>query len=137
MEDTATAPATGTFEVDLTPVDSAEEDGGVTRGRFSMEKRFEGDLEGTSRGEMLAARTPVESSAGYVALERVTGTLDGRRGSFVLQHSGTMDRGEQRLSVTVVPDSGTGELEGIAGSMTISIENGTHRYELEYGLREG
>lgn len=131
-----TARATGTFEVDLTPVDSAEEDG-VTRGRFSMEKRFEGDLEGTSRGEMLTARTPVESSAGYVALERVTGTLDGRRGSFVLQHSGTMDRGEQRLSVTVVPDSGTAGLEGIAGSMTITIEDGTHRYELAYDLPDG
>lgn len=125
--------ASGTFDVTITPEDSQEEDG-IAMGRSAMEKRFEGDLEGSSVGTMLTAMTSVEGSAGYVALERVSGTLHGRSGTFVLQHSGTMDRGEQWLSVTVVPDSGTGDLTGLAGTMNIEIVEGEHSYTLGYSL---
>ena len=127
--------ASGTFEVRLSPQADGEE-GGVGVGRMLIDKRFAGDLEATSRGQMLAARGGVEGSAGYVALEHVTGRLGGREGSFVLQHSGTMARGEQRLSVTVVPDSGAGGLEGLAGRMNISIAGGRHSYEFDYTLGE-
>jgi hypothetical protein len=99
-----------------------------------IDKRFGGDLKGTSRGQMLAFRSSVEGSAGYVALEHVEGTLAGRVGSFVLQHSGTMERGAQQLSVTVVPDSGTGELSGLAGRMSIAVAEGKHSYEFDYTL---
>jgi hypothetical protein len=128
--------ATGTFDVELTPESSDEAGGddGSTLGRMALSKRFQGDLEGTSRGEMLTAMTPVEGSAGYVAIERVTGALHGRSGTFVLQHTGTMAGGEQHLSITIVPGSGTGELVGIAGSMTIAIADGVHSYELAYTL---
>jgi hypothetical protein len=131
--------ATGTFDVELTPEASDEAEGadgapGSTLGRMAMSKRFHGDLEGTSRGEMLTAMTPVEGSAGYVAIERVTGVLQGRSGTFVLQHTGTMADGEQHLSITIVPGSGTGELVGIAGSMSITIADGVHSYELAYTL---
>jgi hypothetical protein len=101
---------------------------------MSIDKQFHGDLEGTSKGEMLAARGGVEGSAGYVALEQVTGSLHGRTGTFYLQHSGTMDRGAPTLAVTVVPDSGTGELTGLTGKMNIIIEGGAHRYEFDYTL---
>ena len=101
---------------------------------MSIDKRFHGDLEGTSRGEMLAARTAEPGSAGYVAMERVTGKLHGREGTFVLQHTGTMTRGTPTLGVTVVPDSGTGELAGLAGEMTIVIEEGKHSYVFDYTL---
>ncbi len=127
--------ASGTFEVRLSPQADGEE-GGAGVGRMLIDKRFAGDLEATSRGQMLAARGGAEGSAGYVALEHVKGTLGGREGSFVLQHSGTMARGEQRLSVTVVPDSGTGGLEGIAGRMNILIDGGRHSYEFDYTLGE-
>ena len=103
-------------------------------GRFGLDKEFAGDLAGPSRGEMLSAMTSVSGSAGYVAIERVKGTLHGRSGSFVLQHSGTMTRGAQQLTLTVVPDSGTGELEGLAGAMSIDIANGKHSYEFGYTL---
>jgi hypothetical protein len=126
--------ATGTFEVTITAAMTDEDPGGTTLGRSSLDKRFHGDLDGTSAGEMLTAITGVAGSAGYVALERVRGTLHGRAGSFVLQHSGTMTRGAQQLTLTVVPDSGTDELEGIAGTMQISIEDGRHAYEFEYAL---
>ena len=99
---------------------------------MSIDKQFHGDLEAVSKGEMLSAMTEVKGSAGYVAIERVTGSLHGRKGSFVLQHSGTMNRGSATLSVTVVPDSGTGQLVGLAGKMAIVIEAGKHSYELEY-----
>jgi hypothetical protein len=125
--------ASGTFEVKLSPQVDGEE-GGAGLGRMLIDKRFSGDLEATSRGQMLAARGCVEGSAGYVALERVTGKLGGRSGGFVLQHSGTMERGAQSLSVTVVPDSGTGELEGLAGRMRIVIAEGRHSYEFDYTL---
>ena len=126
--------ASGEFEVDLgpQPLHDAAADSGL--GRMSIDKRFLGDLEATSRGEMLSFRSGVEGSAGYVAIERVSGTLHGRRGTFVLQHSGTMDRGQPGLSVTVVPDSGTGELEGLSGTMTIEIVEGRHLYGFEYAL---
>jgi len=136
-----TTHASGTFEVKLTPQTAdgkpdGKPDGKAapTLGRWSLDKQFHGDLEATSKGEMLGASTSVEGSAAYVAIERVSGTLQGRSGSFVLQHSGTLTRGAPQLSVTVVPDSGTGELAGLAGKMTIKIDNGKHSYELEYTL---
>lgn len=101
---------------------------------MSIDKQFRGDLEATSKGEMLAASTDVQGSAGYVAMERVTGTLHGRSGAFTLQHSGTMTRDAQQLTVTVVPDSGTGELVGLAGTMTIDIVDGKHLYVFDYTL---
>jgi hypothetical protein len=125
--------ATGTFEVKLAPQAVTFEESGL--GRLSIDKVFQGDLQATSKGEMLAHRTAVQGSAGYVAMERVEGTLNGRAGTFVLQHSGTMNRGAQQLALTVVPDSATGELEGLSGSMKIIIEGGQHSYEFEYELR--
>jgi hypothetical protein len=128
--------ATGTFEVKLTPQKSDNNEAeSANIGRMSSDKQFHGDLEGTSKGEMLASGDP-KSSAGYVAMERVTGKLKGRSGSFVLQHSGTMTRGVPQLTITVVPDSGTGELTGLSGRMNIIIENGKHSYEFDYTLPE-
>jgi hypothetical protein len=124
--------ATGTFEVKLTP--QATDAAGL--GRMAIDKQFHGDLEAVSKGEMLSAMTEVKGSAGYVAMERVTGRLGERSGSFVLQHSGSMDRGAASLAVTVVPDSGTGQLAGLAGKMAIVIEGGKHSYEFEYTLPE-
>jgi hypothetical protein len=132
-EKVVTTHASGTFDVKLTP-QTVEEVAGL--GRTSIDKQFHGDLEGTSKGQMLSAMGSVKGSAGYVAMERVTGTLKGRTGSFVLQHSGTMTRGTPQLSVTVVPDSGTGQLEGIAGTLTIKIADGKHSYDFEYTLPE-
>jgi hypothetical protein len=123
--------ARGTFEVKMTPQTS---DAGATVGRFSLDKQFHGDLEGTSKGEMLAVGTAVNGSAGYVAMEQVTGTLSGRNGAFALQHTGTMSRGAPELSVTVVPDSGTGELSGLSGKMMINIVDGKHLYEFDYEI---
>ena len=124
--------ATGTFEVKLTPQTGDAGDPSV--GRMSIDKQFHGDLEGTSKGQMLAVQGEVKGSAGYVAMERVIGTLAGREGSFALQHTGTMNRGVPELSVTVVPDSGAGELAGLTGRMTINIAAGKHSYEFEYNL---
>ena len=129
-----TARATGTFEVKLTPQPSGDAGDGASLGRMAIDKQFRGDLEGTSVGEMLSALTHVKGSAGYVAIERVTGTLQGRRGTFVLQHSGTMTRGAPQLVITVVPDSATGALTGLAGTMTIDIANGAHSYAFDYSL---
>lgn len=127
--------AKGTFEVKLTP---QKPDSDVAQaaslGRMTIDKQFHGDLEGASKGEMIAAQSEVKDSAGYVALERVTGSLKGRKGSFVLQHSGTMSRGAPQLSVTVVPDSGTEELKGLKGKMNIIIADGKHSYEFDYSL---
>ena len=122
--------ATGTFEVKLTP--QADEDSGL--GRMTIDKQFHGDLDATSQGQMLAARSSVKGSAGYVAMERVSGRLGGRVGTFVLQHSGTMTRGEPQLSVTVVPDSGTGDLTGLSGKMVIEKAEGQHSYVFEYSI---
>ena len=122
--------ATGTFDVKLTPQPAGDD----ALGRMTIDKQFHGDLEAVSKGQMLAAMTDVKGSAGYVAIERVTGTLNGRMGSFVLQHSGTMTRGAPALTVTVVPDSGTEQLAGLEGAMQIIVEPGNHSYEFEYTL---
>ncbi len=135
-EAVVTTRASGTFEVKLDPQAPEDKVGDPTVGRMSIDKQFHGDLEATSKGQMLAVRTDVEGSAGYVAMERVTGTLHGRNGAFTLQHSGTMTRDTQQLSVTVVPDSGTGELVGLAGQMTIDIVDGKHFYGFKYTLAE-
>ncbi len=126
--------ATGTFEPTITPQPGTALDGDAAIGRLVLSKTFQGDLEGKGSGQMLAARTAVEGSAGYVALERVTGTLQGRSGSFVLQHHGVMQRGTPTLSVTVVPDSGTDGLAGLSGSMEIIVMDGHHSYEFTYTL---
>lgn len=127
--------ATGTFEVSIVPLDPPDEGGdGNQLARMSIDKQIHGDLEATTRGQMLAARTGIADSAGYVAIERVTGSLHGRQGSFVLQHSGRMQRGVQTLGISVVPDSGTGELVGLAGEFHLRIEDGQHSYTLEYTL---
>lgn len=123
--------ARGVFEITLTPQPA---EGADPVGRMSLAKRFHGDIDGTSAGQMLAVRTDIENSAGYVALERVTGMLHERDGTFALQHNGLMARGVQELSITVVPDSGTGQLTGLAGSMTLEIIDGQHRYDLTYTL---
>lgn len=124
----------GPFDVKLSPQPVHEEAEGKF-GRMSIDKQFHGELDAASRGEMLAAMTPVKGSAGYAALEKVEGILAGRRGSFLLLHRGLMDRGTPDLSVTVVPDSGSGELSGLAGSMKIEIrEGGAHFYLFDYEL---
>lgn len=126
---------TGKFEVKLNPIDGYEEGkNGIKLNRISIDKTFYGDLDATSKGEMLSAMTPVKGSAGYVAIEQVQGALNGKKGSFVLQHYGVMDKGEDRLILEVVPDSGTGELEGISGEMQIIIEDGKHFYKFDYEL---
>lgn len=122
--------AKGAFQVQMKPQASE----GAIPARMSLDKQFTGDLEATSKGEMLAAMTGVKGSAGYVAIERVDGTLNGRSGSFILQHYGMMNRGATDHMVAVVPDSGSGQLEGIAGKMTIIIADGKHSYEFEYTL---
>lgn len=127
--------ASGSFEVKMTSA-ASDPDATSTIGRFSLDKQFQGDLEGTSTGEMLAVSTNVSGSAGYVAMEQVTGALSGRKGTFALQHTGTMNRGAPQLSVTVVPDSGTGELVGLSGKMEIKITDGNHFYEFDYVLPE-
>ena len=127
--------AAGTFDVKLAPQPLADGQADPLLGRMTIDKQFHGALEATSKGEMLSARTATENSAGYVAIERVTGTLAGKKGTFVLQHSGTMTRGAQHLEITVVPDSGTGELAGLTGTMAIRIDGGKHFYELVYSLR--
>jgi hypothetical protein len=124
----------GTLDVKLAPQSPEDHVGDPTIGRMSLDKQFNGALEATSKGQMLATMTAVKGSAGYVAMERVVGKLEGRTGTFALQHSGTMTRGAQQLSVTVVPDSGTGELAGLSGHMTIEIMGGEHSYVFEYSL---
>jgi hypothetical protein len=126
--------AGGTFEVVMKPVSEPESVDNVALGRLSLNKQFHGDLAGTGKGEMLTAMTSVDGSAGYVAIERVTGTLNGRQGSFVFQHAGLMKRGAQQLSITVVPDSGTGQLAGIAGAFSLDVVDGEHFYTFEYSL---
>ena len=122
----------GAFDVKMTPQAPEEKAGNV--GRMLLDKRFHGDLEAASEGQMLAFSSAVKGSAGYVAIEQVSGTLEGRTGTFVLQHTGTMNRGVPSLTITVVPDSGTGELAGLAGTMTIEIADGKHSYGFEYSL---
>lgn len=123
--------ATGSFEVDARPQASAGGEGDAALGRWSLEKKSSGDLVGTGSGEMPTAATATKGSAGYVAIERVTGRRHGHRGSFVFRHSGTPNRGTQQLSITVVPGSGTGELAAIAGTSKRNIVDGQHRCEVD------
>lgn len=124
--------ATGTFEVKLSPQSTAEKVEGL--GRMSIDKQFHGDLEATSKGEMLTAGTVEKGSAGYVAIEWVSGRLHGRTGTFALQHNATMNRGVPSLSITVVPDSGTGQLVGLSGTLKIVIADGKHSYDFDYTI---
>lgn len=124
--------ANGPFDVKIVPQGEPDKAEGSTLARMSITKQYHGDLEATATGDMLSAGTDVKGSAGYVAIERVTGKLGGRSGSFVLQHSGTLTRGAPEQSITVVPDSGTGELKGLAGKLTVIIEAGKHSYDFEY-----
>jgi hypothetical protein len=127
--------ATGAFDVKMTPQGADGYADGATLGRMTLDKQFHGALEATSKGQMLTGMGGVKGSAGYVAIERVTGTLNGRQGSFILQHTGVMDRGAPRLTITVVPDSGTDGLQGLAGTMTIDVAaGGKHTYAFNYLL---
>jgi len=128
--------AEGTFDVKNTPLPPDDATTGTPIGRFALDKQFHGDIEAASKGEMLAAGDPSKGTAGYVAIEHITGTLQGHTGSFALQHLGTMEQGKFNLTVTVVPGSGTGDLTGIAGSMTIIIAAGKHSYTFDYTLPE-
>ena len=124
--------ASGTFEVEMSP-----QEADMSVGRMAIDKQFQGDLVGTSKGQMLMASSEsIKNSAGYVAIEKVTGTLNGRRGSFYLQHNGVMTRGVGELTITVIPDSGTDQLAGLRGKMNIIIAEGKHSYEFEYTLAE-
>lgn len=134
MTVTTTQTAIGTFEVTLQPQGTDNQAPGSTLGRMSLNKQFHNDLVAVSHGEMLSALTDIKGSAGYVAIERVVGSLQGRRGTFILQHHGLMERGTQQLSITVIADSGTDELVGLSGKMRIKIANGQHLYEFEYTL---
>jgi hypothetical protein len=128
--------AKGSFEVLMSGEPPYEIVDGVSLSRVAFEKKFTGPLDATSKVTMIAARTKIENSAGYVAAERIIGTLEGKPGTFVLVHVGLMTRGSPSLQITVVPDSGTGELAGISGRMDIQIVDGNHFYELEYELGE-
>jgi len=125
--------ATGPFDVKITPQQDSNSDPSI--GRMTIDKQFHGDLEAHSVGQMLSAMSSVKGSAGYVAIEKVSGTLHGKKGTFVLQHNATMDRGKPMLNIIVIPDSGTGELEGLTGTMTIDIAaGGKHTYNFSYSL---
>ena len=128
--------ASGPFEVTLKPLPMDNNPGSEMLARMSIDKQIHGDLEGTGKGEMLTAATSAKNSGAYVAIERVTGSLHGRSGSFVLQDIGTMTRGVPQLSITVVPDSGTGQLTGITGKFLVIIADGKHSYEFDYSLPE-
>lgn len=124
--------AKGEFDVKIVP--QQEERAIPLLGRMSIDKEFRGDIIGTSQGQMLSAGTAVPNSAGYVAIEKVTGTLQGKRGSFVLQHNATMNKGEGKMNIIVVPDSGTDDLAGLSGQLNIIIDDKKHFYEFEYEL---
>ncbi len=126
--------ATGSFEVSLQPLSNAEVSSDALLGRMLLTKKFTGDLAASARGQMLSAGTSTKGSAGYVAIDHVTGTLDGRSGSFLLQHSGSMQRGVPTLSIKVIPDSGTEELAGIAGTLSINVVDGKHFYDFLYSF---
>ncbi|MEO8364802.1 MAG: DUF3224 domain-containing protein [Pseudoxanthomonas sp.] len=128
--------ATGTFEVNMQPQGEGDVAAGSSLGRMSLDKRFSGGLEATGKGEMLAARSDVPTSAAYVAIERVSGRLHGREGSFVLVHKGVMTQAMQQLVIEVVPDTGTGQLQGLVGTLGIRVEGGQHHYDFEYSLPE-
>ena len=127
-----TTHATGTFEVKLTPQDDKSEDKAL--GRMTIEKQWHGDLEGVSKGQMLTGGDLRTGSAGYVAMEKFSGTVQGRKGTFIFQHTATMTHGKGDLTITVVPDSGTDQLAGISGKLSIRIEDGKHFYDFEYAI---
>jgi hypothetical protein len=126
--------ASGSFEVSVEPLANSEVSADPMLGRFLLTKKFSGHLDASARGHMLSVGTSTKGSAGYVAIDQVTGSLDGRKGSFVLQHSGSMKRGAPTLIVMVVPDSGTGELEGLTGTLSINIVAGKHFYDFLYSF---
>jgi hypothetical protein len=135
-ENTVFAHARGAFDVKLSPQTLSDHSADPTLGRMSIAKQYHGDLEATAKGEMLTAASEMKESGVYVAVERVTGTLQGRRGSFSMHHTGIMNRGTPELKITVVPDSGTDQLQGLTGQMTIKIDNGKHSYEFDYQVPE-
>lgn len=128
--------ATGTFDVKLVPFPADADRGDSPIGRMSNDKQFHGDIDGSSRGQMLMLGTAVQGSAAYVSIEVVTGKVHGRSGSFALHHDGVMNRGVGQLAIGIVPDSGTDQLQGIAGTFAITIEKGVHHYDLDYSLPE-
>ena len=133
-EKTLSAHSTGGFDVKLSPLTLSEQSADPKLGRMAIEKQYHGDLEATAKGEMLTAQSEMKESGVYVAVERVTGTLNGKRGSFAMHHTGVMNRGKPDLRITVVPDSGTDELLGLTGTMNIKVDNGKHFYDFEYSL---
>ena len=124
----------GSFNITMTPATTPQRSGRTTLGRMLLDKVYKGDLAATASGEMLSAVTDTKGAAGYVAVESITGVLQGRQGSVVVRHAGTMADGKQELSIVIVPHSGTGQLEGISGTMGIRIEAGQHFYDLDYSL---
>jgi len=127
--------ASGTFDVTITPAPADDHSDNGALGRMTVDKVYYGDLEGRAVAQMLTGMSPTEKTSGvYVAMERVTATINGRKGSFILHHTGIMDRGAQNLKITVVPDSGTDQLTGITGTMTIDIRDGKHFYTFDYRL---
>ena len=131
---TMTHKVSGAFDVKMIPKVPVAAAAGATIGRMLLDKQFHGPLQAASTGQMLAMRTAVPGSAGFVAMELVVGTLQGRSGSFVLQHSGTMNRGVSTYALSVVPDSGTGELTGLVGTMVVTVEKGQHFYDFSFSL---
>jgi len=129
--------AQGSFEVKVAPLPHDDATAATSIARYSLDKVYRGDLEGASAGEMMGAGNVAAGTAGYVAVEEVTGILHGKSGSFALQHSSTMDGGKYEMNIRVVPGSGTGDLEGIAGTLTIIIDAGKHSYSFEYALPGG
>ena len=127
---------TGAFDVKLTPQASDDKAEGAALGRMSIDKTYHGDLDATGKGEMLTAGSSVKDSGVYVAVERVAGALQGRKGTFALHHRGVMTRGAPQLAISVVPDSGTGQLAGLSGTMTINIVDGKHFYEFDYTIAD-
>ena len=134
QKDAAMKHAIGPFEVKITPLEPANKTEDNSLGRMLLEKQFHGDLEASSKGEMLTAGSVAKGSGGYVAIEKVSGTLNGKTGTFILQHNATMDHGTPHLNIVVVPDSGTGQLAVISGTLNIIIESGKHSYDFAYSL---
>ena len=126
----------GSFSVTMTPAGTPQRAGRTALGRMLLDKVYTGELAATASGEMLSAVTDTKGAAGYVAMEAITGILQGRQGSFVAQHAGTMADGNNQLSIVIVPHSGTGQLTGISGTLVIRIENGQHFYDIDYSLPE-
>lgn len=124
--------ATGSFDVTVRPLEAYAKEDTPLLGRMSLDKQYHGDLDGTAKGEMLTGMTVVKDSGVYVAVERFSGSLHGKRGTFIMHHTGIMERGAQRLSIAIAADSGTEELKGLSGTMTIDIKDGKHSYILEY-----